>query len=180
MPTIKTNNKNREKHIEIAKLLENIYNIYDNNNNLFSISDQIIYVPYIFGNKSWTKTKATIRNIKLVNGEPVFVLICESRLTGDEFFVDADLEQIFHRYDTKGAKDYQNYKQEELINYIEENLLESESDRIEFITSMEPVKGFEIYQKYRKEIVVNYLKKLEEEELEDLDVLEIEELKIEE
>ena len=48
------------------------------------------------------------------------------------------------------------------INYICENLLESESDRIEFMTSREPIKGFEIYQKYRKEIVLNYLKELEE------------------
>ena len=104
MPTIKINDKNREKHIEIAKLLENMYDIYDNNTNLFSISDQVIYIPYIFSNKSWAKIKATIRNIKLVNGEPVFVLICESHLNGSKF-VDADLEQIFHKNDTKGAKD---------------------------------------------------------------------------
>lgn len=161
MPTIKINDKNREKHIEIAKLLENMYDIYDNNTNLFSISDQVIYIPYIFSHRSWAKTKATIRNIKLVNGEPVFVLICESHLDSSKSFVDADLEQIFHKNDTKGAKDYQDFKQEELINYICENLLESESDRIEFITSREPIKGFEIYQKYRKEIVLNYLKELE-------------------
>ena len=150
-------NKEVEKYLKIAKLQEEIDNIYDDSDEMFKVGDRVIFVPYSIGDvENNLHYIFTILNIKAFNDKPVFNLLYEDGYPYDER--RAELEQLFSEYKFEDAKKFYNLKLKETVEFICNNLLKTEVDRINFISNNDLVNGFSINIDIRTEIVSMFIK----------------------
>lgn len=149
-------NKEVEKYLKIAKLQEEIDNIYDNSE-MFKVGDRVIFVPYSIGDvENNLHYIFTILSIKAFNNKPIFNLLYEG---GYPYYEkQAELEQLFNEYKIEDAKKFYNSKLKETIEFICNNLLKTEVDRINFISNDDLVNGFSIDMDIRTEIVSIFIK----------------------
>lgn len=150
-------NKEVEKYLKVAKLQEEIDNIYDDSDEMFKVGDRVIFVPYLIGDVGNNLHYIfTILSIKAFNNKPVFNLLYEDGYLYDE--KQAELEQLFSEYKKEDAKEFYNSKLKETIEFICNNLLKTEVDRINFISNNDLVNGFLINMDIRTEIVSMFIK----------------------
>ena len=150
-------NKEVEKYLKVAKLQEEIDNIYNDSDEMFKVGDRVIFVPYSIGDVGNNLHYIyTILNIKAFNNKPIFNLLYEGGYPYDE--KQAELEQLFNEYKFEDAKEFYNSKLKETIEFICNNLLKTEVDRINFISNNDLVNGFSINMDIRAEIVSIFIK----------------------
>lgn len=149
-------NEEVEKYLKVAKLQEEIDNIYDNSE-MFKVGDKVIFVPYSIGDvENNLHYIFTILNIKAFNNKPVFNLLYKD---GYPYYEkQAELEQLFSEYKKEDAKEFYNSKLKETIEFICNNLLKTEVDRINFISNDDLINGFSINMNIRTEIALTFVK----------------------